>query len=428
MVPEMVERPRRRSLPAWFDRALSVAVLPTDSQDVRRTKRLLTGILWASIPTTMLSMAQFALVEGEPDMAVVVVLPGLAAAVTLLVVARRPTAYPAIAHLPIGVTIGVAIVVVALSEGFLGSAGNALWGVVAILGAAAVFGDRRATAWMWVYVVGIIVASWVAQWTDPVLDFEHPERAAVFNVTIVTIFVFFMMMYYVRQRAVLLDQSERLLRNILPAEIADRLKEQDGVIADHYDSASILFADVVGFTPMSADLAPADLVGFLDEVFSEIDCLVGERGLEKIKTVGDEYMVAAGVPEPRQDHAVILCDLALALRDMTRARTFAGHRIRLRMGINSGPVVAGIIGTRTFSYDLWGDAVNIASRMESSGEPDVIQVTSETQRLVADEFVCERRGVVEVKGRGPMEVWRLVARRHDPHVSGRPGGEPSGLR
>jgi adenylate cyclase len=409
MVSEDVDQSRRPSLPSWLESALSVAVLPTDSHDVRRTKRLLTGILWASIPTTLLSVLQFAVIEGEPDMALVVVLPGLAAPLTLLIVARWPRTYPSIAHLPIGVTVGVAIVVVALGGGFLGSAANAMWGIVAILGAAAVFADGRATAWMWVYVIGIAGASWIGARIDAVIDFAHPERAAVFNVVVVTIFIFFMVMYYVRQRAILLDQSEHLLRNILPAEIAERLKESDGIIADDHEAASVLFADVVDFTPMSAGLAPATLVGLLDEVFSAIDRLVDERGLEKIKTVGDEYMVAAGVPEPRDDHAATMCDLALAIRDLAHSKAFGGRHIRFRIGINSGPVVAGIIGTRKFSYDLWGDTVNVAARMQTSGDPDEIQITAETRRLVADDFLCEPRGVIDVKGRGPMQVWHLVA-------------------
>lgn len=405
------ERSRRRALPAWVDHALSIAVVPGDDQDTRRTKRLLAGILWASVPTTFLSILVFAVVEGEPDMALVVILPGLAAPLTLLIVARWPATYPNIAHLPIGTTVLVAIVVVALGGGFLGSSANAMWGIVAIIGAAAVFADGRATMWMWVYVVGMAGASWIGLRIEPMIDFAYPERAATFNVTVVTVFIFFTVLYYVRQRAALLDQSERLLRNILPGEVAERLKAGDGIIADDFGSASVLFADVVDFTPMSAGLTPAELVGLLDEVFSEIDLLVDDRRLEKIKTVGDEYMVAAGVPEPREDHAIVLCDLALAIRDLARSRTFGGHRIRFRIGINSGAVVAGIIGTKKFSYDLWGDTVNVAARMQTSGAPDEIQFTAETHRLVEHVFTSERRGIVDLKGKGPTEVWRLTGRR-----------------
>ncbi len=410
MFPEVQDRSSRR-LPAWLDRALSIAVVPTDNQDVRRTKRLLTGVLWASIPTTALSMVQFTVVEGEPLMALIITLPGVAAIVTLTVAARWPASYPEIAHLPIGATLLAAAIVVALGGGFLGSAGNAMWGLVAVIGAAAVFGDGRATAWLWVFLLSMVATSWLGQRIEPLIEFDNAYRAALFNFILVSLFVFFLMKYYVRQRAALLDQSDRLLRNILPSRVTERLKVEEGIIADDFAAVSVLFADVVGFTPMTSDMTSAEVVGMLDEVFSEIDRLVDARGLEKIKTIGDEYMVAAGVPDPRDDHAEVLCDLALALRDLAHTRTFAGRRISFRTGINSGSVVAGIIGVKKFSYDLWGDTVNVASRMETSSMPGEIQITTATRNLVADAFVCERKGLMDVKGKGEMEVWTLVGRR-----------------
>lgn len=410
MVPNVQSRSRRK-LPTWLDRALSIAVVPADSEETRRTKRLLTGILWASIPSSAISLVQFSIIEEQPAMAFAVVPPGITAIVTLIVATRWPRSYPNIAHLPIGATILSAAIVVAIGGGFLGSAANAMWGIVAVVGAAAVFGDGRATAWFWVFVATMLTSSWIGTRIEPLIVFEHPERAALFSLVIVSLFVFFMVMYYVRQRAVLLDQSERLLRNILPSPIAERLKAEDGIIADDFEAASVLFADVVGFTPMTSDMTSAEVVGMLDEVFSEIDRLVDERGLEKIKTIGDEYMVAAGVPEPREDHAEVLCDLALALRNMAETSTFFGRRISFRTGINSGAVVAGIIGVKKFSYDLWGDAVNVASRMETSSLPGEIQITAATYDLVSDLFVCERKGMIDVKGKGEMEVWLLVGRR-----------------
>lgn len=410
MVPNVQNRSRRK-LPTWLDRALSIAVVPADSEETRRTKRLLTGILWASIPSSAISLVQFSIIEEQPAMAFAVVPPGITAIVTLIVATRWPRSYPNIAHLPIGATILSAAIVVAIGGGFLGSAANAMWGIVAVVGAAAVFGDGRATAWFWVFVATMLTSSWIGTRIEPLIVFEHPERAALFSLVIVSLFVFFMVMYYVRQRAVLLDQSERLLRNILPSPIAERLKAEDGIIADDFEAASVLFADVVGFTPMTSDMTSAEVVGMLDEVFSEIDRLVDERGLEKIKTIGDEYMVAAGVPEPREDHAEVLCDLALALRNMAETSTFFGRRISFRTGINSGAVVAGIIGVKKFSYDLWGDAVNVASRMETSSLPGEIQITAATYDLVSDLFVCERKGMIDVKGKGEMEVWLLVGRR-----------------
>ncbi len=176
----------------------------------------------------------------------------------------------------------------------------------------------------------------------------------------------------------------------------------------------MLFADIVDFTPMSAGMNPAQIIELLNDVFATFDGFVEELALEKIKTVGDEYMVAAGVPHERPDHAHAIAELALRMRDYTEANEFDGHAIRMRIGINSGPLVAGVVGTRKFSYDVWGDTVNTASRMESGGIPGVIQVTGATYDLIRDQFVCEPRGVVTVKGKGDMKTYLLAARRIDP--------------
>jgi adenylate cyclase len=168
---------------------------------------------------------------------------------------------------------------------------------------------------------------------------------------------------------------------------------------------------VVGFTPMSASMPPRQLVSLLNGVFTAFDGFVADLGLEKIKTVGDEYMVAAGVPSPRPDHAEAIAQLALRMRDHLAANEFEGQRITVRIGIHSGPVVAGIIGQHKFAYDLWGDTVNTASRMESAGIPGAIQVSAATHELINDRFVCEPRGVIGVKGKGQMEAYLLIARR-----------------
>jgi guanylate cyclase len=206
------------------------------------------------------------------------------------------------------------------------------------------------------------------------------------------------------------DKSERLLLNILPAEIATVLKNEKRVIADRFDSASILFADVVNFTPMSAQMLPEELVGLLNEVFCYFDGLAEKYGLEKIKTIGDCYMLAAGVPCPRPDHAHILTETALEMRDYVGKRQFLGKQLAFRIGINSGPVVAGVIGQKKFAYDLWGDTVNTASRMESHGEAGIVQITEGTYQLIKDDFICEPRGVINVKGKGEMNVWHVVAK------------------
>jgi guanylate cyclase len=208
------------------------------------------------------------------------------------------------------------------------------------------------------------------------------------------------------------DRAESLLLNILPRSIAEKLKAEPQTIADQFTAASVLFADVVDFTPHSEHLSPAEVVGVLDHLFSYFDALAERYGLEKIKTIGDCYMVAAGVPNPRPDHASALALMALDMVDAMRSGRAMGELgLDLRIGINSGPVVAGVIGRKRFLYDLWGDAVNTASRMESHGTPGHIQITQATYELLKDEFECEPRGTVTIKGKGDMETWYLRGRR-----------------
>lgn len=223
-------------------------------------------------------------------------------------------------------------------------------------------------------------------------------------------------------------RSEALLANILPASIAARLKDPArGVIADRYDDASILFADIAGFTERASLIAPAELVRFLDRLYTTFDRLVDKHGLEKIKTTGDSYMVVSGVPQQRPDHIEALATLAL---DMSRAvrdlRDPNGRPVPLRMGMASGPVVAGVVGARRFFYDVWGDAVNVASRMESTDPEGRIQVPHDVYERLRDGFVLEERGEVDVKGKGLMRTWYLVARKPVSPQRNRPAQEETG--
>lgn len=202
-------------------------------------------------------------------------------------------------------------------------------------------------------------------------------------------------------------RSERLLLNILPVPIAARLKRGE-TIADYFPSASVLFADIANFTPLSAALSPEEIVGLLNEVFSYFDKLVEKYNLEKIKTIGDCYMVAAGVPVPRDDHAKVIVNMALEMQRYVKEHKFLDRVLSFRIGVHSGPLVAGIIGEKKFIYDLWGDSVNTASRMETHGMIGAIQITRATYDLVKDEFECISMGTIEVKGKGQMEVWKIL--------------------
>lgn len=209
------------------------------------------------------------------------------------------------------------------------------------------------------------------------------------------------------------ERSERLLANILPATIAARLKEPTRtVIADKYDDASILFADIAGYTKRASDTAPAELVRFLDRLYTDLDALVDRHGLEKVKTSGDSYMVVSGVPLPRIDHLEALARLALDMADaVADLKDLQGRDVPLRMGMACGPVVAGVVGAKKFFYDVWGDAVNVASRMETTDVEGRIQVPDNVYDRLRHEFVLEERGLVEVKGKGPMHTWYLVRQR-----------------
>jgi class 3 adenylate cyclase len=211
------------------------------------------------------------------------------------------------------------------------------------------------------------------------------------------------------------ERSEQLLLNVLPAPIAARLKQGEEVIADGFAEVTVLFADLVDFTRRSQETTPERVVRILDDLFSALDGLAERYGLEKIKTIGDAYMAVGGLPEPRPDHAEAVAEMALAVREeVARHLDPGGRPLAVRIGIDTGPVVAGVIGRRKFSYDLWGDTVNTASRMESHGVAGCIQVTDRAYRRLRDRYRFERRGPIEVKGKGELVTWFLVGRAGQP--------------
>jgi guanylate cyclase len=299
----------------------------------------------------------------------------------------------------------------AMFGGLLPSGLVVIFGLGLVLAALIAIGLRAAIWWTIAFAASVVYAVAIPEWVDPIYELADPALDAAFNLLTTAILVMAALAYFIRQRDKYQRRSDDLLHAILPDEIVPRLKDGAGTIADDLEGASVLFADVVGFTPMSASLSPAQLVELLDDVFSCFDAFVDGLGLEKIKTLGDAYMAAAGVPRPRPDHAHAIAELALRIRDHEAVNPVDGSRLSFRIGINSGPVTAGVIGTRTFSYDLWGDTVNMASRMESTGVPGAIQITAATHALVRDAFVCERRGLVAVKGKQEMETFLLTGRR-----------------
>jgi adenylate cyclase len=274
-----------------------------------------------------------------------------------------------------------------------------------------------------VFTVGSVVGLSVVVMAEPsvpatVAGTEWQSVVLIGNVVSVVVFATVVALYYRRRvdraEAELAEQharAEALLLNILPTDTAERLKSGERVIADGADDVSVLFVDLVGSTSLAAALPPGDLVALLNDVFSAFDDLADQYGLEKIKTVGDAYIAVGGLPRPDPDHLTSAADLALAIRDEIRRYVVPGiGPLEIRLGLHTGPVVAGVIGKRKFSYDIWGDTVNIASRMESTGIPGEIQVTTEVRERLNQDFEFEQRGTIDIKGKGQMHTFLLKAR------------------
>jgi guanylate cyclase len=389
---------------------------PGDSEEELLRKTLLMGGSLAILPVATVWGMLYAL-YGE----------WLAAGITLAYAAVNGlgilwTAYTGqrrpFAQVQLGCTLILPLVLDVVLGGWAGSSAVILGALMAPLGAMLYFEKDAAVNWFIAYLV-VVALSGVL---DPFLSHENtlPSwlRTVLYamNVIIVSALAFLQTLSYVRQRDRALGLLRReqartydLLTNILPKPIADRLVDHEQTIADHYDAVSILFADVVGYTPLTARTDPAELVAVLNELYSEFDMIIERYGLEKIRTMGDGYMVASGVPHPRPDHAGALARAALAMMDSIDGYNREhGTDIQLRIGLNSGSVIAGVIGRRKFSYDVWGDPVNVASRMESHGLPGEIQVSPDTYALLREGFLLKRRGRIEVKGKGKMETWLLL--------------------
>jgi guanylate cyclase len=303
--------------------------------------------------------------------------------------------------------------------GFINSSAVILWSFISPLGAMLFAEHKQSPRWLYFYLILVILSGFI----QPHLRYAQitPQTLVtaffVLNIGAVSSIAFVLLHYFVDQKELAFkllrieqDRSESLLLNILPREIAARLKAGEQTIADHHPMVSILFADLVGFTPMSAQISPAEIVETLNSIYSHFDILVEQYGVEKIQTIGDGYMVASGLPRPRVDHALVLARLALKMNEFIASLAPVGeHRLAFRIGINSGDVIAGVIGRKKFAYSVWGDTVNTASRMESHGIPGKIQISQATYELIKESFVCQPHGLMDVKGKGQMETWFLVS-------------------
>jgi adenylate cyclase len=408
-----MEPGRFEFLKRFIDRIDNAAALPADSKDVRLRKTLLIFLCAAGmvIPTwgarhlssLGLSTASYA--------ALGYALLSLLALILLLATKRE--AVPSWLQL-IGLLATPAIIQWEMG-GFAASGAVVVWSLLAPLCALVFLGTRWAVPWFAGFALLVLALAGLdrsgAADTRTLLLFSE-------NILLVSCIAFIALRFFIVERdraeaalALEKERSEMLLLNILPPAIATRLKEEHMALADGYAEVSILFADIVGFTKMSATMSPERLVEILNKLFSRFDLLCETYGVEKIKTIGDAYMVCAGLPEPRRDHAQAIAGLALAMQDalMEHNREF-GSDLKIRIGINSGPVVAGVIGLKKFIYDLWGDAVNVASRMESTGVAGRIQVSVSTWELLRNDFVFEAPRTLDIKGLGNTEAYLLKGR------------------
>ena len=393
-------------------RITSVGNLPTDTEQERlRKETLVVAVLGVIVAGALWGLMYFALgltLSGSIPF-------GYAVVSTInLVVYVRNKRYQLFQLIQLSSFLILPVVLQWSLGGFAAGSAVIIWALFAPLGALMFRGRKESTPWF----IGLLVLLVVSGLLDPIFAQNPAEMPRwintaffVMNIGASFAIMFLVLSFFVRERDEARERSEFLLLNILPQEIADRLKYEPGTIADAHPQASILFADIVGFTPLSNQLSPIEMIDVLNTVYSGFDDLVDRYGVEKIRTIGDNYMVAAGVPTSRPDHVEALANLALDMLDFCRQLpSIDDTRLNFRIGINTGPLTAGVIGNKKFHYDIWGDAVNTASRMESHGLPGRIQVTDEVATILKDAFILEPRGMIEVKGKGKMQTWFLTER------------------
>ena len=397
-----------------IDRIDNAAALPDDSPETRLQKTL---VIFLSAGGILLVPwgAAYLYGEGLVEPAVVVIGYACLSALSLmhLLITRNVTRG---AELQL---VGLLLTPAALQwavGGYAASGAILLWALLSPLCALVFHGTRIAVAWFVAYALMVLLSA-----AQDIAAGVALRQVLLYceNVLLVSSLAFFALRFFVVERdkaqaSLKREQarSEALLLNILPSPIAERLKAGNQTIADGFGEVTILFADLVGFTHLSTTVSPEQLVAMLNRLFSRFDELSDRYGVEKIKTIGDAYMACAGIPIPRPDHAEAVAEMALAMRDALEQYNHEfGSTLQIRIGINTGPVVAGVIGLKKFIYDLWGDTVNLASRMESHSVPNRIQVSAATWAHLRDRYELELRGTIDIKGIGLIETYFLNGRK-----------------
>ena len=404
----------------WGDFVQKVSkVRPEDSDDIRLQKRLSVGGEILETPAGLIwGLVYWA--AGEPVAALV---PLSFPVLTLLNLAAYQVTgrFTVFRNIQILQTLLLPFFLMVALGGFVNSGAVVMWSLTAPMSALVTASRREVVGWF----IGFLALLGISGLLEPFAPAGNnlPDWliivSFVMNIVGPSLIAMALLLYFVGQKDTALEllrkeqkKSEELLLNVLPAEIAAVLKEGRPAPAQQFDSVCVLFADMVSSTPLASRLPPQEMVNVLNEVFSTFDALVDRHGLEKMGTSGDSYMVAAGVPRPRSDHAHEMARLALEMNAFLNGRPVDERpRPEFRIGMNCGPVVGGVIGQKKFHYDIWGDAVNIASRMESHGVPGKVHITRDLYELLKEDFISTPRGVIDVKGKGPMETWFLEGER-----------------
>ncbi len=383
---------------------------PGDSETFLARKILSIGMVYGGCALTLISALMHRSV-GFTLAPLAFVSLGVFLVVSGMLILWKPGLFRPLTILTLSVTIVANVAGQLLTGGLASGTYDIVWSFVAILGAVLIAGTGEAVLTITLFALGIVAGIYLNPAVQH-LALEAPvtSRLAIgtYNLVLLGVYLAVSTILLIRVIDTLRIRADELLLNILPAPIAARLKENPETIADGFDEATVLFADIVDFTTMSSDADPVDVVDLLNTIFSEFDGLAQQYGLEKIKTIGDAYMVAAGLPEPSDDHVEAIVGFAVdMLAAVEQFRGMNGEPVRLRVGINTGPVVAGVIGRQKFIYDLWGDAVNVASRMESNGLSNQIQVTEAVKEKLDGRYNFARRDPIYVKGKGKMVTYLL---------------------
>lgn len=417
--------------PSFLDRLRSGGIEPDDSEEQRLNKSLLmfatglvslTSMLWVAI-----YWALGPLISSTPPLVFELLLIGN----LLLYIKTRNFDFFRVTQIalflfgPFAMQWGMGT--------FIDSSGIVLWGLLAPVGAILCFGVRESMAWFFAWVFMTVMSGvfdfYLAPPATAHAPFAVPIRTAVvffaLNFIAVATIIYLLLRYSIQEKQKIQarlqvahaaleaeqERSERLLLNILPSPVAERLKVSNQPIADGFGDVTVMFADIVDFTRIAAHMTPNAVFAMLNQVFSGFDELAEKHGLERIKTIGDAYMVAGGLNESNSHYSVAIADMAIAMRDQLRDFTVNGAPLQVRIGIGTGPVVAGVVGKKKFIYDVWGDTVNIASRITGEGTPGMIQCDESTYQRLRDEFEFLPPQVLYLKGKGDTAVYRLVDRK-----------------